>query len=30
VVDGIQHVGPGSVVAEQVVRMDKVTAQPVV
>jgi len=28
VVDGIQHVGPGSVVAEQVVRMDKPSAQP--
>ncbi len=30
VVSGIQHVGPGSVVAEQPVRMDKVTAQPTV
>ena len=28
VVDGIQHVGPGSVVSEQVVRMDKPSAQP--
>jgi len=28
VVDGVQHVGPGSVVAEKVVRMDKPSAQP--
>ncbi len=28
VVSGLQHVGPGSVVAEQVVRMDKATAAP--
>ncbi len=28
VVDGVQHVGPGSVVAEQVVRMDKPTTPP--
>ncbi len=28
VVDGIQHVGPGSVVAEQVVRMDKPSTPP--
>jgi len=28
VVDGIQHVGPGSVVAEQVVRMDKPSSPP--
>jgi len=28
VVDGVQHVGPGSVVAEQLVRMDKPVTQP--
>ncbi len=28
IVSGIQHVGPGSAVAEQVVAMDKVTAKP--
>ncbi len=28
VVDGVQHVGPGSVVAEQIVRMDKPAAPP--